>query len=372
MAATTMARTDSGAKSRSSSKASGGGVKLIPNKDLIKICRGLSSMLKADISTSEALEFYCQGLEDLDLKDTLLGIKRNLDAGIPVFSAFSKSGRFPSMFVVTVQAGENAGQLGQAFTAIGKRIKTEMMFASKLRGALMVPFCVILFQIGLFIWSQCNVVSKVEETLKGVGAKPDPLSAVIFSMSHVVQAIWPLMVGSIVAFIMAMMRSAKARAYVIEGMMKKWGLLRKLVMGLRQYAYLGTLNMMYANGINLAEASLLASKAVEGTPLFEQLVEASKRYKSSGLPYGEALKKYTKLDTQIPHMVGIGERSASLPLQLDLLSNMYEEDTAAYMSDFTAVISAITLAFAMAILAVIFAGSMLPIFLLGPRMMNAA
>ena len=45
--------------------------------------------------------------------------------------------------------------------------------------------------------------------------------------------------------------------------------------------------------------------------------------------------------------------------------------TAATMADFTAVINFITLAMAVMLIGVVFTGSMLPIFLMGPRMMNS-
>jgi UDP-N-acetylmuramyl tripeptide synthase len=45
--------------------------------------------------------------------------------------------------------------------------------------------------------------------------------------------------------------------------------------------------------------------------------------------------------------------------------------TAAVMADFTGVINFITLAMAVALIGVVFTGSMLPIFLMGPRMMQS-
>jgi type II secretory pathway component PulF len=70
-------------------------------------------------------------------------------------------------------------------------------------------------------------------------------------------------------------------------------------------------------------------------------------------------------------MIGIGEKSASLPQQLELLRDIYEEDTAATMADFTQVINFVTLALAVFLIGFVFTGSMLPIFLMGPRMMQS-
>jgi type II secretory pathway component PulF len=100
-------------------------------------------------------------------------------------------------------------------------------------------------------------------------------------------------------------------------------------------------------------------------------VEASQIYEGSGLPFAEALKKRPILDPQVMHMISIGERSASLPEQLEMLRDIYEEDTAQVMADFTQIINVITLACAMFLIGLVFAGAMLPIFLMGPKMMQS-
>lgn len=345
--------------------------KSISRKELIKLFRGLASMLKANISTADALLYYSQGLPDPELQSSLMNIRNRLESGLPVHIAFAKEQKFDTTIITIIEAGADAGQLGEAFSSLARRIKIELMFASKLRGALLVPSLVILFQIGLFIYSQVFVVSQVEETLKSVKQDPDPISVVIFGISHVVQNTWPFFVIALAAFITAIFRSAAFRQTLLIFGMKHWKLLLKLVMGLRQSAYIGTLQMLYSNGINLARASALSARVVQGTPMYPDFVKASQVYESSGVPFADALKRHTSLDPQVIHMIGIGERSASLPQQLELLRDIYEEDTAAIMADFTQVINFITLAAAVVLIGFVFTGSMLPIFLMGPRMMQS-
>jgi type II secretory pathway component PulF len=300
-----------------------------------------------------------------------MAIRNRLEAGMPVHVAFAKERKFDSTMITMIEAGSDAGQLHEAFTSMARTIKVEMGFAAKLRNALLVPCLVILFQIGLFIWSQISVVSQVEKTLQSVRQEPDGLSKAIFSFSHLVQNVWPFFIIALGSFITALFRSANLRQTLLNFFMSKWLLLRKLVMGLRQTAYIGTLQMLYSNGINLARASMLSAKVVQGTPTYAPLVEASKIYEGSGLPFAEALKKRPILDPQVIHMISIGERSASLPEQLLMLRDIYEEDTAQTMSDFTQIINLITLTMAMFLIGFVFAGAMLPIFLMGPRMMES-
>jgi type II secretory pathway component PulF len=353
---------------KSSSEQSG---KNFSQKDLIKLFRGLASMLKANITTADALLYYSQGLPEPELQAALHNIRERVESGQPVHLAFAKERKFDGTIITIIEAGADSGQLGQAFSSLARRIKTEMTFRGKLRSALLVPGLVILFQIALFIWSQTSVVSKVEATIKEIHQQPDPISNVIFSFSHVVQWSWPFFVGALVALGIGLARSPEFRQRVLLLLMQRWLLLRRLVMGLRQSSWVGTLQMLYANGINLARASVLAAKVTEGTALYDGLMSASKSYEGTGIPFAEAIRRSTDLDPQVIHMIGIGEKSASLPQQLELLRDIYEEDTAAYMADFTEVINFITLAVAVFLIGLVFSGAMLPIFLMGPKMMNA-
>ena len=345
--------------------------KTFSQKELIKLFRGLASMLKANINTADALLYYAQGLPEPALQASLHNIRERIESGVPVHMAFAKERKFDGTIITIIEAGADAGQLHQAFAALARRIKTELTFASKLRSALVVPGLVILFQIGLFIWSQTSVVSKVEETIRSIHQEPDPLSKVIFSFSHVVQATWPFFVGALVVLAVALVRSPEFRQTLLRLLMSRWLLLRQLVMGLRQSAWVGTLQMLYANGINLARASTLSAKVLEGTLMYEGFIRASKAYENTGVPFAEALRRNAELDPQVIHMIGIGEKSASLPQQLELLRDIYEEDTAAYMGDFTEVINFLTLAAAVFLIGLVFSGAMLPIFLMGPKMMNS-
>ncbi len=340
-------------------------------KELIKLFRGLASMLKANITTADALLYYSQGLPEPELRAALHNIRERVESGQPVHLAFAKERKFDGTIITIIEAGADSGQLGQAFASLARRIKTEMTFRGKLRTALLVPGLVILFQIALFIWSQTSVVSKVEATIKEIHQEPDPISKVIFSFSHVVQWTWPFFISGLVALALGLFRSSEFRQGVLRLLMNRWVLLRRLVMGLRQSSWVGTLQMLYANGINLARASVLAAKVTEGTELYAGLMRASSSYEATGIPFAEAIRRNTDLDPQVIHMIGIGEKSASLPQQLELLRDIYEEDTAAHMADFTEVINFITLAIAVFLIGLVFSGAMLPIFLMGPKMMNS-
>ncbi len=74
---------------------------------------------------------------------------------------------------------------------------------------------------------------------------------------------------------------------------------------------------------------------------------------------------------QVTHMMSIGERSASIDKQLHMLAEMYEEEAQNHMNDFTQILNFLVLLAAVGLIGAVFIGTFLPIFLMGPKMMQS-
>jgi type II secretory pathway component PulF len=340
-------------------------------KTLIALFRGLSSMLRAQINTADALKYYGQGLSDKVMSETLVKIREEINSGVSVHEAFKRTGRFSDMVIGLIQAGSDAGQLHQAFQSLAARFTSELHFAKAIKKATLMPSVIISVLLGAFVVSQVKIVPQVEQMLAGVGAKPDGMTAISFKVSHITQSIWPVVFLSIIGIAVTIWRSDKVRNLLLGLAMSKWRMLRLLILSLRQMTFLSTIKLLHGNGINLAKSIRVSANSVKGTPFYQELRDAADKYEHSGVPLSTAFAKYTSVDSQVVHMLSIGEKSASLDSQLEMLSQMYEEDSENYMAAFTAAVSFLVLIMAVFLIAAVFIGTFLPIFLMGPKMMNS-
>ena len=348
-----------------------GKVKQFTKKELIGIFRGLGSMLRAQINTADALKYYSQGLPNKVMVDTLTQIRNDITAGVSVHEAFRRTGRFNDMVIGLIQAGADAGQLHQAFGSLAARFISELKFTKAMRKATVMPAVVISVLVGAFIVSQVKIVPQVEDMLGSVNQEPDGLTAISFAVSHMTQKIWHIVVAIIIGVIIVIWRSNHVRNLILGLAMSKWRLLRLLIMSLRQMTFLSTIKLLHSNGINLAKSIRVSANSVKGTPFYKELRDAADKYEHSGVPLSTAFSKYTSVDTQVVHMMSIGEKSASLDSQLEMLTTMYEEDAENHMATFTATVNFLVLLIAVGLIAAVFIGTFLPIFLMGPKMMNA-
>jgi type II secretory pathway component PulF len=346
-------------------------VKPFSKKVLVDLFRGLGSMLRAQINTADALKYYSNDLPDKALSGTLLQIREDIAKGMNVHEAFRRTGRFNDTIVGLIQAGSDAGQLHHAFNSLAARLKSELHFSKQLKKATVTPCVIICVLVGAFITSQVKIVPQVEEMLSGVGAKPDGITALSFKVSHFTQSVWPVAVAILVAIALVIYRSGHVQSLILGLAMSRWRLLRQLIMSLRQLTFLSTIKLLHSNGINLAKSIRVSANSVRNTPLYDELRTAADKYEHSGVPLSTAFAKYTSVDSQVTHMLSIGEKSASLDSQLEMLSEMYEEDAQNYMAAFAATISFIVLIIAVSLIAAVFIGTFLPIFMMGPKMMQS-
>ncbi len=341
-------------------------------KDQVDLFRGLGSMLRAQINTADALKYYGQGLPNKAVSDALAKIREHINTGMNVHEAFRRTGRFNETIIGLIQAGSDAGQLHHAFQALAARLKSALHFSKQIKKATVTPCIIICVLVGAFIISQVKFVPQVEEMLDGVGAKPDGMTAISFKVSHFTQSTWPVFVLSAIAIAVVIVRSSKVRNLILGFVMSKWRLLRLLVMSLRQVTFLSTIQLLHSNGINLAKSIRVSANSVKNTTFYEELRNAADKYEHSGVPLSTAFAKYTSVDSQVTHMLSIGEKSASLDAQLGMLCEMYEEDLQNHMSAFAATVSFVVLLIAVMLIAAVFIGTFLPIFLMGPKMMQSA
>lgn len=345
-------------------------VREFSKKELVDLFRGLGSMLRAQINTADALKYYSQGLPNKTMVDALVHIREDINAGMNVHEAFRRTGRFNETIIGLVQAGSDAGQLHYAFQSLATRLKSELSFQKQLKKATITPGIIICVLTGAFIVSQVKIVPQVEAMLAGVNAKADGMTAISFKVSHFTQTTWPIFVIGAISLAAVIVKSANVRNFILGFAMSKWRLLRLLIMSLRQVTFLSTIKLLHSNGINLAKSIRVSANSVRNTPFYNELRTAADKYEHSGVPLSTAFAKYTSVDSQVTHMLSIGEKSASLDAQLEMLAEMYEEDLQNHMNTFAATISFVVLIIAVSLIAAVFVGTFLPIFLMGPKMMQ--
>jgi type II secretory pathway component PulF len=341
-----------------------------PRKPLIVLCKSLAAMLDAQIPLPKALEFYNAHLTREDLRLTLKSISVAVDRGDEVHKAFAATGRFDSTFIGLVRAGTMSSNLSGALRALARRMKINADFQGSIRKAILTPLCILAFLWLILIYSMTGLVPGVEKMLLDMRVDPDPFSSAIFAFSHFFKIIYlPATIG-IIVFALACWRSLVFRTAIFSFLLKHWKLLRQIILGFRQLTFIGTFEMLLSNNVPISDALETCAQTVKNTPLQKELMTV-KSQMALGLNLGEAIRKYTSVDTQLSHMLEIGEKASNLTEQLRLLRDLYEEETTQRIEFFTGFVGVASKILTVSVIAMIYIGTYMPIVLAGPKMMNS-
>jgi type II secretory pathway component PulF len=341
-----------------------------PRKPLIVMCKSLAAMLDAQIPLPKALDFYNAHLTREDLRLTLKSIAVAVERGDEVHKAFSATGRFDSTFIGLVRAGTMSSNLSGALRALARRMKINADFQSKIRKAILTPLCILAFLWLILIYSMTGLVPGVEKMLTDMRVEPDPFSGSIFVFSHFFTAVYVPTTIAIIVFALVLWRSLSFRTRIFTFLLNRWKLLRQIILGFRQLTFVGTFEMLLSNNVPISDALETCAQTVKNTPLEKELLNV-KRQMALGLNLGEAIRKYTTVDTQLSHMLEIGEKASNLTEQLRLLRDLYEEETEQRIEFFTGFVGVASKILTVSVIAMIYIGTYMPIILAGPKMMNS-
>ncbi|RLA07466.1 MAG: type II secretion system F family protein, partial [Gammaproteobacteria bacterium] len=175
-----------------------GGAKKITAADISIFARQMATMMQAGVPLVQSFEIIGQGHESVSMQKMILGIKTEVEGGVPLGEALSKQPLyFDALFVNLVTAGEASGALETMLDKLATyKEKTEALKA-KVKKALMYPIAVLVVAFVVTVILLVFVVPKFEELFESFGADLPALTQFVIDLSEFMQAWWWIIAGGI-------------------------------------------------------------------------------------------------------------------------------------------------------------------------------
>jgi type IV pilus assembly protein PilC len=126
-------------------------------KDLFVFSRQFSILLNSQVPIVESLMVLAAQTKNLELKEIILDLAKEVEAGTPLSKTLLKYPRvFSPLFVAMVKTGEVSGRLSQSFNYLADYLEREYNIRGKITGAMIYPalvFLVLLIILGTVIFS---------------------------------------------------------------------------------------------------------------------------------------------------------------------------------------------------------------------------
>lgn len=307
-------------------------------KDLLMICRQLSSLLGAGITIIRALDMLYQQMTSRKAKDVIGSIYEGIQAGKTLSEAFRDQKKaLPDIMISMIAAGEESGRLDEVMSRLATHFEKEAKLKNKVAAAMIYPAILAFVTFAITIGLMVFVVPQFAKTLEQMDTKLPAITQVVMGMSNTLVNYWYIFVALIVALVLFFRSFKKSEK---GGMMwdrfkLKVPVLGKSVKATASARFTRTMSTLLRSGINVLESMEITSRTL-GNRFLEKKLYESRNDIRKGSSISRSIRGISEFPPMIYAMTAIGEESGTLDAILDKAADYFEEEADAATTKLTA------------------------------------
>lgn len=305
-----------------------GGNKL-DDKSFVLMCRQFSIMLKAGIPISRTVTLIAQKMTDKTLKRILTEVADDVEAGRSLSASFAERGKkiFPVTFLETVHAGEEAGNLEEAFESVSLHYTKQSKIRSKTKGALIYPVFVLIIAIVVVIVLMVKVVPTFTSIFDSYGAELPLITQALIGMSNFFRDYIFIIVIAVIGFVIARKLYEKTDAGKMR--LAKNALKMPILGNIRVLScaseFANTMTMMLSAGLPMTKAVTITSRVIKNHYISNEVGKITAQLET-GHTLGWSLKESGCLPDILNDMAAVGEESGELAQTLAMTAEYYDDE----------------------------------------------
>jgi type IV pilus assembly protein PilC len=336
----------------------------VPNAEVLEIVTQLAIMFETGLNLSQALGVLEQQAGTPHLSRFVGGIRSDVEEGKPLSVAMSRqSWAFSPVAIALVRAGEMTGDLGGMLQKVAEFMERDIGTRKKVKGAMAYPIFMAVMATCVIIFLLINVFPKFADMF---GDQPELLPAptrFFLALSEILQAhgLWVIPGGLLGVFAVIMAIKSKEGRRVMDPIFLRVPAFGKLIKAVSISRSFHVLGVMMNAGLNVLEALGLAAE-VAGNHKYVELWEDTKAKVENGSDISETLLNDPLIPPAEAAMISLGERSGTLPVVLEKITKHHEKKVDSAIKAFVAVIEPTMTILMGAVVALIVASLILPMF----------
>jgi type IV pilus assembly protein PilC len=333
--------------------------------DLAVFSRQLATMISSGMSILRALYVLEEQTESKFLKETIVAVRKDVEAGLSLSDAMSRHPKvFSPLFVAMTQAGETGGVLESALMRVADQLEKDASLRRQIRSAMVYPTLVIVFAVGVMLALVAFLVPVFEGVFKQFGGELPAITKVSVTMSHVVTGYWWLLfaaTGAIAFSFLKWKSSSWGRPQWDRFRLRLPVKIGTIVQQVAVARWSRTLASLTSAGVPLLQALEITGRtggnvAVEDA--MDGVIASVKRGGTIAAPLAQA----PIFPTMVTHMVGVGEETGALDSMLDKIAEFYEDQVEASVKALTSIMEPIMIIVIGGIVGFIVISMYLPLF----------
>lgn len=342
--------------------------KSIKALDIAIFVRQLATMMKAGVPLTQSFEIVADSLENPSMKELVLKIKADIEAGSNFATALRKHPKyFDDLFCSLVESGEQSGALETMLERVATYKEKSELLKAKIKKAMKYPIAVIIVAIIVTAILLIKVVPVFADMFAGFGADLPAFTQFVVNMSNWMVKYYLLFFVVLailaVSFTQAKLRSQKFRNF-LDKLALKLPIFGDIVYKSIIARFCRTLSTTFAAGVPLIDA-LDSTSGATNNIVFYEATQRIKEDVATGQQMQFAIRSTNLFPSMVIQMVGIGEEAGSLEEMLDKAATFYENEVDNAVDGLTSLMEPMIMAFLGIVIGGLVVAMYLPIFMMG-------
>jgi type IV pilus assembly protein PilC len=338
--------------------------------DLAIFSRQLATMVSSGMTILRSLFVLEEQMESDKLKETVIAVRKDVEAGLPLSEAFGRHPKiFSPLFVAMTRAGEIGGMLEQSLTRIADQLEKEDSLRRQVKSAMVYPAVVtavaLLVMIVLVVFIVPVFATVLEQYGTSASGKQLPvMTQATVDVSHALTSyFWAFIIGA------AAIGYSFYRWKRSEWGRPQWDALRlkipfkigDIVEKISIARWSRTLSSLTAAGVPLLEALDITGRTAGNVVVQRVMIDVIASVKAGGT-ISQPLAKSPVFPMMVSHMVSVGESTGELDFMLTKIADFYEERVNAAIKALTSILEPVMICFIGGMVGFIVIAMYLPLF----------
>src|SRR5262245_271209 len=333
-------------------------------EEVVIFTRQLATMLGAGIPMLESLEILKEQAESKQFSLLLDGVIGDVRAGQDFSTAIERYPKaFTDVYVSMVRAGEASGQIDEILVRLADYLEASQRLKREIKSAMTYPVVSLVMIFGITAFLMIGIVPKFKEVFKSLDIDLPGLTLLILNTADFCE--WTLIVplaAMIVAIgLLIVWKRTDKGARTWDWLMLHLPIFGPLFRKVGLSRFSKTSATMIRSGVPiLGTLEIVADTA--GNRIIAEAVNKARESVRQGESLMGPLAESPVFPPMVTRMVGIGEKTGSLEILLEKISEFYDEQVSATVKQLTSLIEPLMIAVMGLLVGTIVLAVFLPIF----------
>jgi len=334
-------------------------------KDIVLFSRQLAIMFKSRVPLVESLEVLAVQARNLDLKEKIFKISKEIEGGTTLSGALSKYPKiFSPFYIAMVRAGEASGKLSESLSYLAEHLERGYHLASKLRGAMIYPAMVIFVAMIVFAFMMFYIIPQLTEVLLSSGGELPLITKGAISLSIFLKKWGIFLILTLLGLIIFAIRYSRSREgkKFFDQISLRLPLVSELLKMICLSRFAENLSTLISGGLPIASALEISGEIV-GNYVYREIIFQTRDEVRRGESISSILSRFPEVFPPVfTQMTLVGEKTGTLDKTLLNIVSFYQKEVDGTVDNLLSILEPALIIFLGLIVGGLMASVLLPLY----------